>query len=92
MEPGREMSLRRDRAGWFSANHRSIARHDRPAERTHTPSFRRYLLECLIEILSDRVVRRLLVRGEGRHVRRPDFSTPSVSIAGNSQRGLKRRE
>ena len=32
MDPGRKMSLRRDRAGWFSAHHRSIARHDRPAD------------------------------------------------------------
>ena len=71
MDPKRKNAPGRDRVGWFSARHRSISFHDRPADRTYTAPFRRDLLKCLIELPSVRVVCRLLVRGEWRRVRRP---------------------
>ena len=93
MDPGREMSLGLDRAGWFSAHHGSIARHDRPAERKHT--------QHLSDVICSNAPSKSRPVGSFVETSSPEngyasgasnVSSASVSIIGNSQRGSKRRE
>jgi hypothetical protein len=91
MDRGREMPLRRDWAGWLSAQHGSVARHDRPAEGTDTVPFRHDLLERLVEILPGGSFAASSSGEKGDASGASDVSSPSVSIARNSRRGSKRR-
>jgi hypothetical protein len=64
------------RTGWFSAEHRSVARHDGPTERTDPAALQVELLERQIDITSGQIIRELLgVRARGR-VQSPEQRRP----------------
>jgi hypothetical protein len=64
------------RTGWFSAEHRSVARHDGPTERTDLAALHVELLQRQIDFTSGQIVGKLLgVRARGR-VQSPEQRRP----------------